>query len=130
MFKTTTVKPLSGYTSLKRKWQDSIGDEDLKGEESEVSDVEDLEDDDDISEDSEELSVALLLRALKESSRMPSFREQFQTLLQESLLNSLQVLKKELTTIRELVDECSSQMSKLECKPTRSGTMTPKTLTL
>lgn len=129
MFKVTP-KPLSGYTSLKRKWQDSTGDEDLKGEESEVSDVEDLEDEDDISEDSEELSVALLLEALKESSQTPTLREQFQSLLQESLLNSLQALKKELTTIKELVDACSLQMSKLDSKPARSGTLIPKTLTL
>jgi len=130
MYKNTP-KPLSGYTSLKRKWQDSTDDEGIKDEELDSGEDVDMEEDD-ISEDSEEHSVEWLLALLKESSMEPSLREQFHKLLQESLLNSLQALQKELTTIKELVDALCSQASKLDSQPLAAGqtrqTLTPKLL--
>lgn len=131
MFKATP-KPLSGYTSLKRKWQDST--EEMATNE-EGSDIEENLDEDaasDISEDSEGHSVEWLLELLKGSSMEPSSAERFRKLVQESLLNSLQALQKELTIIKELVDVACSPLSKSDLRPLQtaapSRNKTPKLL--
>lgn len=115
-----TPKTLSTYTSLKRKWQDTEGEDTTEEMDSnaEESAEEDMEDASDTSEVSNELSVVSLLAALKESLTERSLQEQFRKLLQESLLNSLQELRKELTTIKGLVEGSCLQISKLDSVPT------------
>jgi len=106
---SNTPKPISSYTSLKRKWQDS--------------DVEDTSDADSIDEsqsevedsdvDSDVCSLDTLLDALNESSSMsPVQAQQFSKQVAASLQSTLTLFLKEQTIMREWVEKLCSLISK------------------
>lgn len=121
MFKSNTPKPLSTYTSLKRKWQDSSDEEDLKEEDS-ISDAEqDIDELDSSASDSDVSLLVSALDALKGNSSIPlSTRQQFQSLLPPLLQSCLQELQRAQTTTKELVDAFSSLISKLDSSSPRN----------
>jgi len=106
-------KPLAGYTTLKRKWQDSTDEGDSNAEESDLEDV-DSEELDSSEDDLDVSSLVSVLESLKGNSQIsPSQMQKLQTSLQALLQSFLPELRRVQTTTKELVDAFSSLISNL-----------------